>query len=311
VVDEIPDDAVASSPELTPSLKSKGMTPQSPGSVENDLSTTQRELRTHEIAALVSCFVLPMIGAWLLHGIRSQLSRPSEGLISNYNLTVFLLAAEIRPVSHVVKMIQRRTLYLQRLASAAEEDPALDNIKLLDVSRRLEELEKHVADSAQAAAQAAAEDVAGSSELVAANASAQATSDLRKGIQPELDALNRAVRRYEKRMTISAIQTEARLQELETRLKDVVVLAAAAQRNSENQPNNFIVILLNWICGAIVLPVQYGAYILALPSKGAHAAWGFVARITTLKKPKDTRDPRVTRRGGSSRTRERKGKSES
>ena len=46
-----------------------------------------------------------MLGAYLLHTIRGQLTRPSEGLVSDYNLTIFLCAAEIRPVSHLIKMI--------------------------------------------------------------------------------------------------------------------------------------------------------------------------------------------------------------
>ena len=56
------------------------------------------ELYTHEVLALLSCFLFPLLGAYLLHTIRSQLSRPSEGLVSNYNLTIFLLASELRYV---------------------------------------------------------------------------------------------------------------------------------------------------------------------------------------------------------------------
>ena len=51
------------------------------------------ELYTHEMLALLSCFLFPLLGAYLLHTIRSQLSRPSEGLVSDYNLTIFLLAS--------------------------------------------------------------------------------------------------------------------------------------------------------------------------------------------------------------------------
>jgi len=47
-------------------------------------------------------------------------------------------------------------------------------------------------------------------------------------LQPELDALNRAVRRYEKRATLQAFQTESRLKDIESRLNDAVSLAAAA-----------------------------------------------------------------------------------
>ena len=46
-----------------------------------------RELRFHENVALVACFLGPLAGAWLLHTIRGALSRPAEGLVSDYNLT--------------------------------------------------------------------------------------------------------------------------------------------------------------------------------------------------------------------------------
>lgn len=73
------------------------------------------ELRFHERVALLSCFGGPLVGGWLLHAIRSQLSRPSEGIISNFNLTIFVLAAELRPVAQVVKLVRARTLHLQSI----------------------------------------------------------------------------------------------------------------------------------------------------------------------------------------------------
>ncbi|KLU87479.1 hypothetical protein MAPG_06479 [Magnaporthiopsis poae ATCC 64411] len=80
--------------------------------------TALRELYFHEITALLMCFLSPVVGASILHGIRTQLSRPSEGLVSNYNLTVFLLAAEIRPVRHLMCLVQARTIHLQRVVLA-------------------------------------------------------------------------------------------------------------------------------------------------------------------------------------------------
>lgn len=74
------------------------------------------ELYVHEALALMACLVLPLVSAYLLHAIRTQLSRPSEGLVSNYNLTIFLLASELRVFSHMLKLVQSRTLHLQRVA---------------------------------------------------------------------------------------------------------------------------------------------------------------------------------------------------
>lgn len=226
--------------------------------------------------------------------------------MSNYNLTMFVLASEIRPMQHMVKMVQARTLFLQRTVGdeTGDDEPHMDNSKILDLTRRLEEMEAHVADTAENAEKSEF----GSPEIVVAQASAQATSDLKKSIQPELDALNRAVRRYEKRTTISALQTEARLQDLETRLRDVVVLAAAAQRNADKQPRNFIVILVNWACGAVVIPLQYVMYILTLPSKALHLATSGFRRLVGSKRSRYSREPKAARHGGNLRPRERKAK---
>ena len=54
----------------------------------------------------------------------------------------------------------------------------------------------------------------------------------RKILQPDVDALNRAVYRYEKRATLRTLQTESRPQELEGKLADAITLAAAAERSS-------------------------------------------------------------------------------
>jgi len=215
--------------------------------------------------ALFSCFTFPVLAAWLLHAIRSQLSRPSEGLVSNYNLTIFLLVSEIRPLSHLIKMIERRTLFLQRKIQPdlLQDHSRLNGSAISDLATRLEELEAHVADGIAASGKTEPE----RSELIAAKASAQAFSDIKKSVQPELDALNRAMRRYEKRATISAIQIEARLQDLESQLKDVVALAAAAHRSADHRSQHYLFILANWLSAVIVVPLQCYWSILSFTGK--------------------------------------------
>lgn len=295
------DEAVASSQEITLPSKPDEGAGNARSDPQPDALAAQKELQMHEILALSACFLFPVVGAWLLHAIRAQLSRPSEGLVSNYNLTVFLLASEIRPLSHLVKLIQARTLHLQRVVSSGLlDDNKIDTSKVLDIAKRLEELEAHVADTAEDAQQT----IDGPSERTLA----QATSDMRKTIQPELDALNRAVRRYEKRTTISALQTEARLQELESRLKDVVVLAAAAQRNAENVPRNYILILMNWLCGAVVLPIQYIGFLLSLPSRSMAWLATSLSRLLGMRRSRTGKDVKASRQGSTARPRERKSK---
>ncbi|KAI1613842.1 hypothetical protein EDD36DRAFT_208704 [Exophiala viscosa] len=260
-VDETEEDADSESK----ADKGDGTTDRS-DALRSERQSAQKELRFYELTALLCCFTFPLLGAWLLHAIRSQLSRPSEGLVSDYNLTIFMLVAEIRPLSHLIKMVQRRTLFVQRkinvelLPEAKPGDPQ----QLRDVSSRLEELEAHVANRI---AGNAANETPANSEALAQKASASATADVKKAIQPELDALNRAMRRYEKRTTISAVQFEARLQDLEGRLHDVVSLAAAAQRNADRKSDKYAVTLANWISAVVVVPTQSFLYLLSMPGR--------------------------------------------
>ena len=218
------------------------------------------ELRRHELLALIACFVSPAIGAWLLHHIRFQLSRPSEGLVSNYNLTIFLLASEIRPVSHLIKMVQARTLYLQRTVSVnphAQNSSSISSETIHDISTRLADIEKHVVDNNSNGAPSNAS----SADLIA---------QTRKSVQPDLDALNRAVRRYEKRATLLTLQTESRLQELEKRMGDAITLAAAAERSSQSNRQwrgSGVGLLIEWITIVSLLPFQLGWLIISLPGR--------------------------------------------
>lgn len=284
-----------------PSLK----IPQMPSA---DAASAQRELRLHEVMALFCCFACPLMAAWLLHAIRSQLTRPSEGLVSNYNLTIFLLVAEVRPLAHLIKLIQKRTFFLQRRVNAdvLSETRRADTQQVLDITHRLDALEVHVADRI---ASSGAQD-SESGEALAARASALATVEVKKLIQPELDALNRAMRRYEKRTAISSVQTEARLQDLEARLQDVVALAAAVQRNADRQSTNYASTLLNWISAIIVVPMQYLMFLSRLPGMMLSSVIAVPKRyLTKPTKNPSPKEHRTSRKSSSGKTVEREKRS--
>ena len=263
----------------------------------------QHELRVHELLALLACFASPPLGAWLLHAIRSQLSSRSEGLISDYNLTIFLLASEVRPLSHMIKLVQRRTLFLQRTISALAEQKHADQLdpKVTEMGRRLEELEAHVANTVMITTKPDPGEPSQADELIA-RASTQANAELRKSFQPELDALNRAMRRYEKRTMTSAIQVETRLQDLESKIQDVVILAAATQRHADKQHGKYLPILANWVSACIVLPTQYAIYVLMLPQRMLTAVigWGTV-KLGLASKNSKSQSVKATTRSGQKR----------
>ncbi|KAL8707489.1 MAG: hypothetical protein Q9220_007479 [cf. Caloplaca sp. 1 TL-2023] len=241
-----------------------------------DISDTQKEhsaaseLRMHELLALFACFLSPLLGAWLLHAIRAQLSRPSEGLVSNYNLTIFLLAAEVRPLSHLIKMVQARTLHLQRkIGTYPHEELNTDTATTTQLSKRLDELEAFAAQSLPN----------GKASNPDGELKDQIKADVRNSMQPDLDALNRAVRRYEKRIVALTMQTESRLQELESRMSDAITLAAAAERSSTQQRGrrgSSALIILDWASAAILLPARTAWAVISFPAKLAGVLMGTV-----------------------------------
>lgn len=217
-----------------------------------------KELYKHEMLSLLSCFFFPVLGAYLLHTIRTQLTRPSEGLVSNYNLTIFLLASELRPMAHLVKLVQSRTLHLQRLVNSnpyeANENESGD---IKDIMRRVEELESR---------NSLAEPSLAKDPVLNSKQSAMLTTEVKKTLQPDLDALNRAVRRYEKRATLQTFQTESRLLDLEARLSDAISLAAAAANNGQKN-RGFTGVIVEWVATAVVLPIQAFGSLASLPFK--------------------------------------------
>jgi hypothetical protein len=252
-LEEVPEDGISAQKTSPPPTNNK------PNLSLPAHEAATNELYTHEVLALLSCFAFPVLGAYLLHTIRSQLTRPSEGLVSNYNLTIFLLASELRPMAHLVKLIQSRTLHLQRVVNSnpynSMKRKGVGDIE--DLVKRLEHLEARAA---------IAEAPANSEPTLTGKQSQVLTTEVRRTLQPDLDALNRAVRRYEKRATLQAFQTESRLHELEARLNDAISLAAAAANNGQRQ-RGFTGVLVEWAATAIVLPVQAASALAALPFK--------------------------------------------
>ncbi|RYP73154.1 hypothetical protein DL771_003790 [Monosporascus sp. 5C6A] len=227
-------------------------------------AAASNELKVHEIMALAWCFLFPLISCYVLHAIRSQLSRPSEGLVSDYNLTIFLCAAEMRPVSHLLKMIRNRTLHIQRVVSSNPyEDQTVPIEDFQALSSRLDELEARAApflDSSRAGTEVS------SSRL----SQAAMVREINNTMQPEMDALNRAMRRYEKKLALLANQMDARLDYLDHRIQDTVALAAVAAKNSNTRRG-----LFTWLAEstftAVMLPVQAIVAILTFPFRAVSA----------------------------------------
>jgi hypothetical protein len=161
----------------------------------------------------------------------------------------------VRPVSHILRLIQQRTLHLQRIVATspapADQTPTEDKATIPDLAKRLEELEAYIASSA--AQQSPPPD--------------PSADEVRKSMQPEIEALNRAVRRYEKRSALFALQTDQRFGRIEAQAGDALALAAAAVQRREAARSGYALVLLEWFCACVVVPVQVGVAVLGLPGR--------------------------------------------
>ncbi|OAQ98128.1 hypothetical protein LLEC1_02479 [Akanthomyces lecanii] len=263
--------------------------PREEAATDNDTTTASvkkqsalSELYLHEVMALVSCFSLPLISAFILHMIRSQLSRPSEGLVSNYNLTIFILVSEVRVLSHMIKLVQARTLHLQRVVhSSSNPFGTLPTTNSLRINAMLERLDALESESAPLRSTASSNVVPeGDEETAKAAHEAVLTRDVRNAIQPELDALNRAVRRYEKKSTLLQSHVDAHFAAVDARVEDAIALAAVAAKNSNR--GSILVRAFDALVALVLLPFSTALHLLLLPvrwllsrtssSRGTHSS---------------------------------------
>jgi hypothetical protein len=233
----------------------------------------RKELRRQELIAFAACFASPLLGAYLLHSLRAQLT-VADGLVSDYNLTIFVLVAELRPVARLMKMQEEKMLHLQRIVKSDPQD-SLKPADAQEISQRLSELETRLSGPTT------------TSDVDTMRIGAE----VRQTIQPQLDALTRAIRRYEKRNAAQTAQIEARFREVDARLKDTLSLAAAAARTGQRP--GIVPMVLTWMIGSVSNVLQTSWDIAMYPLRTALSA-------ATLGKSlfiKDERRPRSRVKG--------------
>jgi hypothetical protein len=211
-----------------------------------------RSLKQQERMAFAACFFGPLVGAYLLHTIRGQLT-VTEGLVSDYNLTIFVMVAELRPIARLMKMQEERMFHLQRIVKTDPRD-LVDPSDAHALAQRMSELEERLGEPTTN------NDVETS----------RVAAEVRQGVQTQLDAITRAIRRYEKRSMAQTIQMEARFHEVDLRLKDALSLAAAAARTGQ-QPG-LISTVLSWVVSVVNSVLQTAWDVALYPLRTALAA---------------------------------------
>lgn len=186
--------------------------------------------------AFAACFLGPLVGAYLLHTIRGQL-KVTEGLVSDYNLTIFVMVAELRPIARLMKMQEERMFHLQRIVKADPHE-SLNSSDAQAIALRLSELEGRLSESTP------------NTDLETTRVAAE----VQQGLQKQLDAITRAIRRYEKRSASHTMQIEARFQEVDLRLRDALSLAAAAARTGQRP--GVVASVISWFINLVNSTLQ-------------------------------------------------------
>lgn len=211
-----------------------------------------KSLKRQERTAFAACFIGPLVGAYLLHTLRGQLT-VTEGLVSDYNLTIFVMVAELRPIARLMKMQEERMFHLQRIVKTDPRD-FVDPSDAQAIAERLSELEERLSGPTT------------NSDLETSRVAAE----VRQGIQTQLDAITRAIRRYEKKSAAQSIQMEARFHEVDSRLKDALSLAAAAARTGQRP--GIVSTVISWFIDLANTGVQTACNIALYPFRTALGA---------------------------------------
>ncbi|KAI8335502.1 hypothetical protein BC941DRAFT_355277 [Chlamydoabsidia padenii] len=131
------------------------------------------ELRRHEIMGLIWVLASPAVAGYTLQYSRYFLS-DYERYMSSFNVAVFVLAASLKPLSHVVLLLRERTMYLQ-------SEIQINDTQVQRLQKKLDIMEDELYTLRQA--------FATKKDL------GQVTEDL----GPTIQQLSKAIRRFEKK----------------------------------------------------------------------------------------------------------------
>jgi len=256
-----PDSAMGSTEDLKTPLK------PTPPPVDPAHEAARRELRRTEMMAFTLCFLGPVLGAFSLHTLRSQFTHESQDrIVTDMNLTICVLLAEMRPVSRLIRMNKERTLHLQRIVTS-ETSTAVQSTGL---AQRLAALEARLEGP-----------IPNSTVDVT-----KITSQVRLSVQRQVDELQRTVRSYEKKLLAMTIQNEARFEHIDMRMNDTLSLAAAAARTG--QKPGMVSMALNFMAGFFAYGLQVTWDVGTYPFRIANSLVGMIKSLL-FKDPRETR----------------------
>ncbi|GAN11686.1 conserved hypothetical protein [Mucor ambiguus] len=202
------------------------------------------ELRRHELAGLLWVIFSPAIAGYTLQYSRYLLSNVDK-YISAFNVTVFILAASIKPISHVMVLLQERTMFLQSEALVSESQVQVLQTKMDLLEKELYGLRKAYATKKDLG-QVVTED-----------------------INPSLQQLAKALKRFEKRDLALRTWSEEQFTSIDHKVREFdQYICYRIEQDQRQQAHGMVVSLillpLNislWVAKrmTLLLPIHHGS----------------------------------------------------
>ncbi|KAI8075877.1 uncharacterized protein B0P05DRAFT_579963 [Gilbertella persicaria] len=154
----------------------------------------EEELRKHEFVGLAWVALSPAIAGYTLQYSRYFLSN-YEKYMSTFNVTVFVLAASLKPLLHIVVLLRERTLYLQSEMKIDESEVDILTKKMEMIQDELDNLRK-------------------------AFATKKDLGQMAQGITPSIHQLTKAMKRFEKKESALRSWSEDKFIEIDQKVND-------------------------------------------------------------------------------------------
>lgn len=204
---------------------------------EGQLTAKQREVSRQlwyaELQAFGGLIFAPICGAALLHYVRGTMARPANGLITNFNITVFILAAEIRPLKIAYTYLTARSEQLQE--------------ELIDVApSRYDELANKMS-TLESELRYLKGEASKNDNMAHANGSTD---------HADLEQIKQALRRFERHEMQLKQHYEEKLYSLERQLADLAHKSPIVQENHHASPLHLIFLPVKVCWALFTLPLR-------------------------------------------------------
>lgn len=204
------------------------------------------ELRRHELAGLIWVVLSPAIAGYSLRYSRYLLSNVDR-YISGFNVTVFILAASIKPLSHIISLLHERTLFLQSEAAISESQIHVLQTKLDLLEKELFGLRKAFATKKDLG-QVVSED-----------------------INPTLQHLAKALKRFEKRDVALRTWSEEQFTSLDLKVREFdQYILYRIEQDQRQQAHGMVVSLILLPLNISLWVAKRMTHLLPIQQKGKH-----------------------------------------